>query len=202
MLRDFPHRQHDSNKFYHVHEATIVNDIVRSMPRIYEAIENQQANHQASMVELEGIITKKLISILIDPVSNLSYISPQVVEACSLQIKKHARSWLVQLSTRTKRKVSKVIESCPIEMNGLQTQEALNILPLGFYDLLLGMDWLASHKETLNCYEKVLECEDNMGNEIILQGIRKPISVRQIPTLKLKKFCRKGFHLYSIKVLI
>jgi hypothetical protein len=28
-----------------------------------------------------------------------------------------------------------------------------------FYDVLLGMDWLAI-KEKLNCYEKILECED------------------------------------------
>jgi hypothetical protein len=113
------------------------------VPRIYAVVENRQADHQASVVELEGIIAKKPISILIDPGSNLSYISPQVVEACSLQRKKHARAWLVQLATRTKRKVVEVIEACPIEMNGLQTQATLNILPLGSYDVLLGMDWLA-----------------------------------------------------------
>jgi hypothetical protein len=67
------------------------------------------------------------------------------------------RAWLVQLSTRTKRKVVELIEACPIEVNGLQTQATLNILPLGSYDVLLGMDWIASHKAKLNCYEKVLE---------------------------------------------
>jgi len=69
------------------------------------------------------------------------------------------------------RKLVKIIEVCPIEMNGLQTQTALNILPLCSYDVLLGMDWVASHKEKLNFYEKVLECEDNEGNARILQGI-------------------------------
>jgi hypothetical protein len=90
---------------------------------------------------------------------------------------------LVQLATGTKRKVVEVIEACPIEMNGLQTQEALNILPLGSYDVLLGMDWLASHKEKLNCYEKVLECEDDEGNARILQGIQKPVSIRKISSV-------------------
>jgi hypothetical protein len=182
-------------------KETTVNDVARSVPRIYAVVENRQADHQASVVELEGIITNQPISILIDPGSNLSYISPRVVEACSLQRKKHARAWLVQLATGTKRKVVEVIEACPIEMNGLQTQEALNILPLGSYDVLLGMDWLASHKEKLNCYEKVLECEDNEGNARILQGIQKPVSVRKISTLQLKKFNRKGCPLYAIQVL-
>lgn len=123
------------------------------------------------MVELEGIITKQPVSVLIDPRSNLSYISPRVVEACSLQKKKHTKTWLVQLATGTKRKVAEVVEACPIGMEGFQTQEVLNILPLGSYDVLLGMDWLAAHNTKLNYYEKILECEDEKGNARILQGI-------------------------------
>jgi hypothetical protein len=69
---------------YNVQEASTFNDVSRSVPRIYAAIENWQANHQASVVELEGIITNQTISILIDPRSKLNYISPRVVEACSL----------------------------------------------------------------------------------------------------------------------
>jgi len=79
------------------------------VPRIYVAMENQKVDHQAIVVEPEGIISKQPISILIDPGSNLSYVSPQIVEACSLQRKKHVRAWLVQLAMRIKRKVVKVI---------------------------------------------------------------------------------------------
>ena len=83
-----------------------------TLPQIYAAIKNQQSNHQAFVVEMEGILVNRSISILIDPSSNLSYIAPQVVEACVLQKRKHTKSWLVQLATRTKRKVTKVIEAC------------------------------------------------------------------------------------------
>jgi len=67
-------------------------------------MEKQQADHQASVVKFEGIITKQPISILIDLGSNISYVSPRVVEGCSLQRKKHVRTWLVQLANGTKRK--------------------------------------------------------------------------------------------------
>jgi hypothetical protein len=147
MLRDCPHRKHEKKIVYHVQEATMVNDVARSVPRIYAVVENRQADHQDFVVELEGIISKQPISILIDPGSNLSYVSPQVVEACSLQRKKHAKAWLVQLAIGTKRKVAEVIEDCPFEMSGLHTQATLNILPLGSYDVLLGMDWLVFTKK-------------------------------------------------------
>ena len=42
----------------------------------------------------------------------------------------------------TKRKVSEVVEKFPLVMNGLVTCVDLNVLPLGSYDVLIGMDWL------------------------------------------------------------
>jgi hypothetical protein len=46
------------------------------MPRIYAALDNKQADHQALVVEMEGMIANHLVSFLIDPGSNLSYVTP------------------------------------------------------------------------------------------------------------------------------
>jgi hypothetical protein len=102
------------------------------------------------MVEMEGRISNHPVSILIDPSSNLSYVAPQTVEKCKLQLVKLVKSWLVQLATSTKRKVIEVIPACQFVISGFPTQENLNILYLGSYDLLIGMDWLASHKTKLD----------------------------------------------------
>jgi hypothetical protein len=45
-------------------------------------------------------------------------------------------------------------------MSGICAQEALNILALGSYDVLIGMDYLIVHNARLNFYDKTLECED------------------------------------------
>jgi hypothetical protein len=68
-------------------------------------------------------------------------------------------------------------------MSGFPTQVILNILPLGYYDMLIGMDWLDSHKTKLDGYSKTLECENEEGSRVTLQGIQNPISVRQISAL-------------------
>jgi hypothetical protein len=77
----------------------------------------------------------------------------------------------------------------------------LNILPLGSYDMFLGMDWLDAHKEKLNCYKNILECEDERENTKILQGIQNMVSVRKIIVLQLKKFHIKGCPLFDIQIL-
>jgi hypothetical protein len=76
------------------------------MTQIYASLDNNQDDHQASVVELEGMIVNHPISILIDPGSNLSYVAPQTANKCKLQPIIHVKPWLVQLATGTKRKVA------------------------------------------------------------------------------------------------
>jgi hypothetical protein len=37
----------NSQKVYNIQEATTVNDVARSVPHIYAALDNNQADHQA-----------------------------------------------------------------------------------------------------------------------------------------------------------
>jgi hypothetical protein len=75
------------------------------------------------------------------------------------------------------------------------------MLPLRSYDLLIGMDWLTAHKTKVDYHNKTLECEDEEGRKITLQGIQKSILVRQISSLQVKRYCIKGSPLYAIQVL-
>ena len=142
------------------------------MTRISATLENTQAYHQTSMVEIEGMLKYKPISILIDPSASLSYVSLRIVQLYNLQQDTFEKSWLVQLSTGTRRKVTSFVKKCDFIMNGLKTHVDLNILPIGSYDLLIGMDWLEKHRVILNCYDK--------GNTIVVKGIPMKDTIREI----------------------
>jgi hypothetical protein len=42
LLRDCPHRKPNNKRVYNVQEVTTVNDVARSMPQIYAALDNKQ----------------------------------------------------------------------------------------------------------------------------------------------------------------
>ena len=65
-----------------------------------------------------------------------------MVEIFQLPRNKIGKSCLVQLATWEKRKINEIVKACPIDMNGMRTKVDLNIIPLGSYDCLIGMDWL------------------------------------------------------------
>ena len=114
--------------------------------KINAALENEQADHQNSMVKVQGMIQNFSISILIDPGANLSYISPSIVEKGNLSSQNFEKSWSVHLATWTKRKVVNYVESCNLMMSQFETQVKINGLPLGSYDVLIGMDCLRNTK--------------------------------------------------------
>jgi hypothetical protein len=123
-----------------------------------------------------------------------------VVESLRLTRSKHEKSWLVQLATGTKRKVTELVKSYSVDMKGLRTKDELNILPLGSYDYLIGMDWLDQHYALLDYHNKRFTCLDEEGNQVTVQGIPRVVAVREISAMQLKKCYRKGCQLFAARV--
>ena len=147
----------------------MVSDLARGIPKINVALENRQAKYQTSMVEVEGMLNHKPISILIEPGASLSYVSPSLVEKIKQPVQKFAKSWLVQLAIRAKRKVIDFVKDCTLFMNQFETSVKLNVLPLGSYDVLIVMDWLKHHRVVLNCFDKTFTYLNNEGEMITIK---------------------------------
>jgi hypothetical protein len=118
----------------------MVGDVGRSLHGINAVVDGQQDDHQSSVVEIEGKINNTRFFFLIDPRAMLSYITHGVVESNKLKKLKHAKSWLVQLVTGTKRKVVDFISDFEFILDGQNIRTNLNILRVGSYDMIIGMD--------------------------------------------------------------
>ena len=101
MHKNCPLENENATPAYNIQEAETVGQVAREIPRIYAALEDRQEDHQSTVVEVAGNIVEQSISILIEPGSTHSYITPRVVEICSFKKVKHRRSWLVQLAKKS-----------------------------------------------------------------------------------------------------
>jgi hypothetical protein len=86
------------------------------------------------------------------------------VDILHLDKSKLGKSSLVQLATRTKRRIHDMVRGCSISVNGVNTSVDLNIIPLGSYDILIGMDWLDKNHVILDYHRKTFTCLDGDGN--------------------------------------
>lgn len=58
MLRDYSHNPRFVHNIEVVQESTTVNDIARNIPRISVASEDREVEHQSTMIEIEGTLSK------------------------------------------------------------------------------------------------------------------------------------------------
>eukprot|EP00253_Pinus_taeda_P025715 PITA_25715 len=198
-VKNFPQRK-GVDQISQIQEASTVGEVAHSMPRINVALDDRQAEYQPNMVEFEGKISNLSIAVLIDPGATLSYVSPKIVEQCKLLSEKFRIPWLVQLATGAKRQISAKISNCSFSIAGQPITADLNVLPLGSYNIPIGMDWLEKHWSLVNCKTKTIYYKDDLGQQQELQGIKRPVQVRPITASQLDKCLRKKCQIYAIQV--
>jgi hypothetical protein len=138
LYKDFLHRKDRVNIVHNIQEATTV----KYMGRIYATLDDRQEKYQSNMIEVEGNIINQPFAILIDSGEIHFYIDPNIMDQLHLEKIKLEKESLVHLATGTKRRIHDMVRSCSISLNGVNTSIDLNIIPLGSFDVLIGMDWL------------------------------------------------------------
>ena len=86
--------------------------------------------------------------------------------------------WQVELATDSKVVVDSLVRSCVLNLGAFTTTVDLLILPLGSYDIVLGMDLLASNQVNINCCHKMVQCFDNTGGQVEHLGVLRLVSPR------------------------
>ena len=56
-------------------------------------LDNKQADHQETVIEMDGKLCDQVVSILVDPGSNYGNVSPDMVDKCGLNKEVHVESW-------------------------------------------------------------------------------------------------------------
>jgi len=70
---------------HNIQEDDTMENVAIGMPRIYVALDHPQADNQSNMIEVEGMLNKKTISILVDSGASHNYIDLGLVERFHLE---------------------------------------------------------------------------------------------------------------------
>ena len=73
------------------------------------------------------------------------------------------------MATGTKKRVHHWVRYWEFELNSMSAPTYLNVIPLGSYIMLLGMEWFYIHRTKVDFYDKVIEFLDDDGDMRILQ---------------------------------
>ncbi|MCF7184013.1 hypothetical protein L3H42_10980, partial [Corynebacterium sp. MC-13] len=136
---------------------------------------------------------------LIDPGSTLSFISPLV--ACTINMPSEPiEPFEVATPVGNSIIVNRVYKNCPVRVCDRGTQADLIELDMTDFDVIMGMDWLASCYAKVDCQKKVVQF--HFPGEAMLEWSGHIATPRGkfISYLKARKMIRKGCLYHLVRV--
>jgi hypothetical protein len=153
--------------------------------RIHAVVNNRQAEHQSTVLEMTGTVADQTLSILIDPGATESFISGAVLKRIKVKaVEQDDEFSFVEMASGAKQKVGGKVTGCILNLGEFVTRANLYVTILGSYDVVIGMDWLESHEAILNCKMKWLSLVDDEGQRRVIVGWNQGVSLRFISSLQ------------------
>jgi hypothetical protein len=172
-----------------------------SSHQIYAAVNNRQEEHQSTVVESSGTLNHINVNILFDSGATDSFISPSALEKSGLVAYEHDDFKQVEMASGEKQVVGLGIDNCIVDLGVCTTRLKVYVTALGAYDLIIGMDWLETHRAMVYCFAKRVLCVDNEGRPVEIQGVQRKVSLRFISNMKVKRCLRQGCQLYVVEAV-
>lgn len=115
--------------------------------------------------------------VLIDPGATDSFISVPTLEKCGLAAQVQNDFAQVEMALGRRQTVGLVVKNCIMKLGGMVTKVKLYSTTLGAYDVIIGMDWLESHRARVDYFEKKVYCNDDFGNPTTIEGLHRDVSL-------------------------
>ena len=93
------------------------------------------------------------------------------------------------------------MKNCIDKIGSSFTKNKMYSTILGAYDVILGMDWVESHRSLVDCYEKKFFFNYDFEEPMIIEGIKWDIYMWFISIAKVKKCIMKGCKFFVIEAM-
>jgi hypothetical protein len=153
------------------------------------------------VVESSGTLNHINVKILFDSGATDSFISPSSLEKSGLAAYEHDEFKQVEMASREKQVVGPSVNNCIVDLGVCTTSLKVYVTTLREYDLIIGMDWLASHQALVDCFVKRVICVDDEGRPVEIQGVQRKVLLHFISTMKVKRCLRQGCRLYVVEAM-
>ncbi|XP_038989917.1 uncharacterized protein LOC120113176 [Phoenix dactylifera] len=96
---------------------------------------------------------------------------------------------------------NQVCKTCPVQIVGRDLPIDLIVIDMHDFDIILGMDWLASYFATINCHEKRVNFRIPGDTEFSFMGSGAYTSPQIVSAMQIKRLLRKGSVAYIATVV-
>ena len=156
-------------------------------------LNQMDADAAGDVVEGKILICEVEAKVLFDPGSTHSFVSPTFAQLICVPARE--LDYILTVATPVGKQVvcSTFFPSRSVRIGGVIFPADLIILMMHDFDVILGMDWLAGHHASMDCFSKSITFRlDEISSGVRFQGEKRISPARFISALSAAKLLRTG----------
>ncbi|XP_076915816.1 uncharacterized protein LOC143575288 [Bidens hawaiensis] len=160
-----------------------------------------QAQQNDDVVTGTFLVDDHFASILFNTGSDMSFVSLEFELLLAKPWSKLKSSYTVKVANGKSVTIDSVIRSCKMNLNGHTFSVDLIPMELGSFDIIVGMNWLSSHRVEVVRFEKFIRIPLTDGQTLHVLGEKpSPSSLNLITCSQAQTYLRKKYAAFMAHV--
>ncbi|XP_052621052.1 uncharacterized protein LOC128126917 [Lactuca sativa] len=176
------------------HECGEVGQIKKECPKLRSqggigrgrafVIGSREAIQDPSVESGMFLIDNLYATILFDSGEDRSFITLTFRKLLSHKSSRLKEIYEVEIADGQSEKTHETLEKCLLTLNNYLFHVNLMPMPIGSFDVIIGMDWLSSHHAEILCHEKAIRLSLPNGEALIIYGDKSGKNLKVISCTK------------------
>ncbi|KAI3827801.1 hypothetical protein L1987_01885 [Smallanthus sonchifolius] len=165
---------------------------------------NINANEaQASDHVVNGtfLMNNQYASILFDTGADKSFVSLNFEPLLAKTRSKLEKTFTVEVADGNSITIDSIVHDCSLELNGHTFPVNLIPMPLGSFDVIIGMDWLSKNHAEVMCFEKYIRIPLPSGDILKVFGEKPWKGLKLMSCIATQKYLRKKCMVFLAHVI-
>ncbi|KAI3687110.1 hypothetical protein L1987_80801 [Smallanthus sonchifolius] len=150
-----------------------------------------QANND--VVNGTFLVNSQYASILFDTGADKSFVSLNFEPLLAKTRSQLEKTFTVEVANGDSLTIESIIYDCSLELNDHTFPINLVPMPLGSFDIIIGMDWLSNHHAEVICFEKCIRIPLPSGETLRVFGEKPCKGLKLMPCTTAQKYLRKKY---------
>ncbi|KAI3808912.1 hypothetical protein L1987_24875 [Smallanthus sonchifolius] len=160
----------------------------------------KEADKMTDVIYGTFLVDNAYAKVLFDSGATQSFIDHKLCKLFDKPLAKLDKTYQVKTANGDLIQVAESLNGCSITLSGHVIPIQLLQMDLDGFDIVLGMDWLATNEAHILCDSKVIELRTPSGEIVTIKGDKSTNPVGLISMIKATKYLRKGCLAYLISV--
>ena len=139
--------------------------------------------------------------ILFDSGANRSFVSTKFAPHITMPLSKLRFPLEVEVAGNKVFMVSDIYRNCEIEIDSHKFKSNLIPMPMGEFDVVIGMDWLGQYKADISCEDKTVQIIAPNGEKLVVYGERRSGTMPVCTFARAKRYLSHGCQAYLAHVI-